>query len=212
MSNVLGTLVHALCLSLHASFIICLLWEIIHDSSVFNPYNTSESLLFYTLDTSSGFWMTNIIHSPMKLSCFSCFTSVFMYVMTLITFCMFSNLVLSSFTLKSLDPNSLNVTYVNQKLSLMCLTHIKIGYFCLLSSIILKNISVVHATRKYHPLKLGSSKLARILSHLLLFLLIINFLFIGIVNPGMLNPGPSSLKICYQNVQGLIPINQRSNT
>ena len=28
-----------------------------HDSSVFNPYNTSESLLFYTFDTSSGFWM-----------------------------------------------------------------------------------------------------------------------------------------------------------
>ena len=115
-------------------------------------------------------------------------------------------MVLSSFTLKSFDPNSLNVTYVNQKLSLMCLTHIKIGYFCLLSSIIFKNISVVHATRKYHTLKLGSSKLARILSQLLLFLLIINFLLIGIVNPGMLNPGPSSLKICYQNVQGLIPI------
>ena len=59
---------------------------------------------------------------------------------------------------------------------------------------------------KYHTLKLGSSKLSRILSQLLLFLLIINFLLIGIVNPGMLNPGPSSLKICYQNVQGLIPI------
>ena len=88
----------------------------------------------------------------------------------------------------------------------MCLTHIKIGYFCLLSSIILKNISLGHATRKYHILKLGSSKLARILSQLLLFLLIINFLLIGIINPGMLNPGPGSLKICYQNVQGLIPI------
>ena len=44
------------------------------------------------------------------------------------------------------------------------------------------------------------------LSQLLLFLLIINFLLIGIVNPGMLNPGPGLLKICYQNVQGLIPI------
>ena len=179
-----------------------------HDSSVFNPYNTSESLLFYTFDTSSGFWMTNIMHSPMKLSYFSCFALVFMYVMTLITLCMFSSLVSSSLTLKSFDPNSLGVTYFNQKLSLMCLTHIKIGYFCLLSSIILKNISLGHAiaTRKYHILKLGSSKLARILSQLLLFLLIINFLLIGIINPGMLNPGPGSLKICYQNVQGLIPI------
>ena len=62
---------------------------------------------------------------------------------------------------------------------------------------------MVHATRKYHTLKLGSSKIARILSQLLLFLLIINFLFIGIVNPGMLNPGTSSLKNRYQNVQGL---------
>ena len=41
---------------------------------------------------------------------------------------------------------------------------------------------------------------------MLLFILLINFLLIGIVNPSMLNPGPSSLKICYQNVQGLIPI------
>ena len=39
-----------------------------HDSSVFNPYNTSESLLFYTLATSSGFWMTNIMHSPIHWS------------------------------------------------------------------------------------------------------------------------------------------------
>ena len=126
-----------------------------HDSSVFNPYNTSESLLCYTFDTSSGFWMTNIRHSLMKLSYYSCFVLVFMYVMTLIALCMFSNLVSSSFTIKSFDPNSLSVTYFNQKLSLMCVTHIKIGYFCLLSSIILKNISFCHATRKFHILKLG---------------------------------------------------------
>ena len=42
---------------------------------------------------------------------------------------------------------------------------------------------------------------------ILLFLLLLNFLLIGIVNPSLLNPGPNSLKICYQNVQGLIPIN-----
>ena len=147
-----------------------------------------------------------ILVIPHVVSYFSCFALVFMYVMTLITLFMFSNLVSSSFTLKSFNPNSLSVTYFNQKLSLMCLTHIKVGYFCLLSSIIFKNISLGHATRKYHILKLGSSKLYRMLSQLLLFLLIINFLLIGIVNPGMLNPGPGSLTICYQNVQGLIPI------
>ena len=41
---------------------------------------------------------------------------------------------------------------------------------------------------------------------MLLFILLLNFLLIGVVNPSMLNPGPNSLKICYQNVQGLIPI------
>ena len=123
----------------------------------------------------------------MKLSYFSCYVLVLMYVMTFITLCMLSNLVSSSFTIESVNPNFLSVTYFNQKLSLMCVTHIKIGYFCLLSSIILKNISLGHATRKFHILKLGSSKLARILSQLILFLLIINFLLIGIVNPGKIS-------------------------
>ena len=36
------------------------------DSSMFNPYNRSESILFYTLDTTSGVWMANLLHSPMK--------------------------------------------------------------------------------------------------------------------------------------------------
>ena len=36
------------------------------DSSMFNPYNRSESILFYTLDTTSGVWMANILHSPIK--------------------------------------------------------------------------------------------------------------------------------------------------
>ena len=58
----------------------------------------------------------------------------------------------------------------------------------------IEKISLGHATPKYHILKLGSSKLAHILSQLLLFLLIINCLLIGIVNPGMLNPGPAHLK------------------
>ena len=48
------------------------------------------------------------------------------------------------------------------------------------------------------------SRLVRILSNLILWLIALNFLLIGIVNPSMLNPGPSSLKVYYQNVRGLI--------
>ena len=42
-------------------------------------------------------------------------------------------------------------------------------------------------------------------SCLLIAVLTVNFLLIAIVNPSMLNPGPSNLSVYYQNVQGLIP-------
>ena len=34
------------------------------DSSMFNPYNRSESILFYTLDTASGGWMVTYYTAP----------------------------------------------------------------------------------------------------------------------------------------------------
>ena len=55
------------------------------------------------------------------------------------------------------------------------------------------------------------SRLVRILSNMILWLMALNFLLIGIVNPSMLNPGPSSLKVYYQNVQGLIPFSDLDN-
>ena len=118
---------------------------------------------------------------------------------------MLSKLVSSCCSKSDLIVNPIGV-YVNLKLSLICLTHIKIGYFCLLSSIILKSYSLSKAKSKPMIPTIGTSRLCRILSQILLYLLLLNFLLIGIVNPSMLNPGPKSLKICYQNVQGLIPI------
>ena len=47
-----------------------------------------------------------------------------------------------------------------------------------------------------------SSKYACIAS---LWYFLLNFLLITLVNPGLLNPGPNSLSVYYQNVQGLIP-------
>ena len=52
------------------------------------------------------------------------------------------------------------------------------------------------------------SRLSKTLSQLILFILILNFLLIAIVNPSLLNPGPNNLKICYQNVRGLIPFSE----
>ena len=40
------------------------------------------------------------------------------------------------------------------------------------------------------------------------WLLLLNFLLIAIINPGLLNPGPRMLSVAFQNVQGLIPFGQ----
>ena len=57
------------------------------------------------------------------------------------------------------------------------------------------------------------SKIANILHHatiaLIYWMLVLNFLLIAIINPGLLNPGPANtLSVAYQNVQGLIPFGQ----
>ena len=60
------------------------------------------------------------------------------------------------------------------------------------------------------------SRFNRIFRSLFLWTSIINFMLITIVNPSMLNPGPSNTKnntaysVYYQNVQGLIPFSQLS--
>ena len=175
------------------------------DSSVFNPYNRSESIIFYTADTKSGRWTANILQSSIRHIHLSFLALIYIYIMPLLTSCMLSKLVSSCCPKSDLIVNTIGV-YVNLKLSLICLTHIKMGYFCLLSSIILKSFSLSKAKSKLIIPRIGASRLCRILSQILLFLLLLNFLLIGIVNPSLLNPGPNSLKICYQNVQGLIPI------
>ena len=41
------------------------------------------------------------------------------------------------------------------------------------------------------------------------WLLLLNFLLIAMINPGLLNPGPgNTLSVAYQNVQGLVPFGQ----
>ena len=52
---------------------------------------------------------------------------------------------------------------------------------------------------------INCSRATRLITNLILGLFVLNFLLIGIVNPSLLNPRSSNLKIYYQNVQGLIP-------
>ena len=99
--------------------------------------------------------------------------------------------------------------YPNWHISYISLAHIKIGYFCLLSSIVLKYVRLSGKNTKICSPKF-KSRSHRILNYLLLYLLLLNFILIGIVNPSLLNPGPKCLKISYQNVQGLIPFKDLS--
>ncbi len=56
------------------------------------------------------------------------------------------------------------------------------------------------------------SRFKSVLIKLFLALLAVNFLSIAIVNPSLMNPGPQNLNVCYQNVRGLIPFSNLSQS
>ena len=90
-------------------------------------------------------------------------------------------------------------------LSLQALSHIKTAYLYVLSCAILKSITYRKRFNRSFKVKCRASSA---LKFLLLAILILNFLLIGVCNPSMLNPGPGHIKVCYQNIQGLIPFSQ----
>ena len=178
------------------------------DPSAFNPYNRPGPMKFFNCDY-SGSWSESIIHSPPEDVHHSLQITFYSYLMLMLIFVMLS-IISSPIFLVSIPKSSL--PYINFQISILCLMHIKIGYFCIISTVVLKYMCLGKSSFKYARKKyIGSSKFCRILIQLLLFILLINFLLIGIVNPSLLNPGPHSLKVCYQNVQGLIPFSQLDN-
>ena len=90
--------------------------------------------------------------------------------------------------------------------SILTQKSIGIAYYCLSANIILKRRSLVTKYLKIRPRK----RLLKIFKYLIAALFILKFLLIGICNTSLLNPGPNSLNVCYQNVQGLIPFSQLS--
>ena len=90
-------------------------------------------------------------------------------------------------------------------LSLQAISHIKTAYLYVLSYAILKTVTYRKMSNRFLKVN-GRASMA--LKFLLLAILILNFLLIGVCNPSMLNPGPGNIKVCYQNIQGLIPFSQ----
>ena len=106
----------------------------------------------------------------------------------------------------------------NGDLPFLSTVYVKLAYFILLSFVYKQFIFCgLHLKyRKNYRLKSftpaniffgqRTTRARQIGSRLLIAVLTVNFLLIAIVNPSMLNPGPSNLSVYYQNVQGLIPI------
>jgi hypothetical protein len=110
------------------------------------------------------------------------------------------NMMNSTFAHLNLAVDSLGLT---SSLSLQALSLIKTAYLYFMSCAILKTVSIRKSSS--HFLKV-SGRASRALKFLLLATLILSFILIGVCNPSMLNPG--MLKVCYQNIQGVIPFSQ----
>ena len=97
-------------------------------------------------------------------------------------------------------------------------SHIKLAYFVFIYFILMKTVCGHRPKFKFDrtlPSKIffgkQTSRSRQFIGFSLAYILLLNFLLIGIVNTSLLNPGPQNLKIYYQNVQGLIPFSNLKN-
>ena len=141
--------------------------------------------------------MENILHSSIRYIHLSFLALIYVRIMSLLTSCVLSKLVSSCSSKLDLIVNPMGV-YVNLKLSILCLTHIKIGYFCLLPSIILKSYSLSKATSKLIIPRIGALRLCRIISQILLFLLLLKFY-------SHLDCQPKNVKSRAQFIKNMLP-------
>ena len=178
--------------------------------SVFSPTGCPSSTKFYRFEKSSNKCEENVVRSSNYFMYSNLFMLLYFYIILLFTIITLPIVLSPSFKISHIICPG--VMYLKWDLSFITISQIKIAYFYLIFYVIVRSI----CTRKKWPTNIVTSsakcsRFVRILSHLILGLLALNFLLIGIVNPSMLNPGPSSLKVYYQNVQGLIPFSELGN-
>ena len=157
----------------------------------------------FNSDYISGIGTTEQVLSYISSLFFGYFYFVFLFILVAL-FIDISPSGLSTFTFSRScgDFYSLPMRSV-LKLSFLCTYYIKIAYFCLVSNVLLRhkicNMNLLFKSRK---------RSEKALTFLIASLLFLNFLLIGICNPSILNPGPNTLSVSFQNVQGLIPFSQ----
>ena len=107
-------------------------------------------------------------------------------------------------------PSNFTLDYKNFGLPCLSTIYVRLAYFAIIT------FGLNRAVRGNLPLcKCNSissvffgqntSKIKNLITYLLLFIMLIGFLMIAIVNTSLLNPGPQNLKIFFHNVQGLVP-------
>ena len=118
------------------------------------------------------------------------------------------NISFGGLSLTSTVCNCWDGSFSNVGMSFLGMYHVKVAYFCLISHVLLKKRHILVDQLFKCPKK----RFNRYLMIIIASLMLINFMLIGICNPSMLNPGPNSLTIGYQNVRGLIPFSHLSKT
>ena len=117
------------------------------------------------------------------------------------------------------QPRVFSLKFSNRDLPFLSSVFIKLAYLILMSFVYKQfifyglhiNFRKKYRLKSFTPANIffgqRTTRARQIGSRLLIAVLTIHFLLIAIVNPSMLNPGPSSsnLSVYYQNVQGLIP-------
>ena len=118
-----------------------------------------------------------------------------------------------------LHPSFLSPTKLSGDLPFLSTVYVKLGYQMLMAFIFIKRFfesGIQLRNVNYSPPRIffGSktTRVRQIFSCLIIALMTFNFLLIAIVNPSLLNPGPQNLSVYYQNVQGLIPFSNLSDT
>ena len=87
-------------------------------------------------------------------------------------------------------------------------SYIKLNFIVLISYLIRRFMYYRRSNMPLsHILTLVSSKkkFCKVLGYAVVWVFLLNFLLIVVVNPSLLNPGPNNFTVLYHNVQGLIP-------
>ena len=130
-----------------------------------------------------------------------------------------SNIMLSEHFLSSCGmlPNFIS-NYNNFGLPNVSTIYVRLAFFaiiCFVMNNFVRGHGPLSKFKRITPATLvfggRTSRVRQLVAFLLIFISLLTFLMIGIVNTSLLNPGPRNLKVYYQNVQGLIPFSNLKN-